>query len=113
MNLERTLTLALRRQRLVERGGYNAWEIEETPATWPAARTALVLCDVWDRHTCRGAEARLAQLLPRMAQVARRLRDLGGLVVHAPSETMRFYEGAPARLRALEASPVEPLANLE
>jgi hypothetical protein len=113
MDTERMLALTLRRQRLVERSGYNVWEAAETRATWPAARTALVLCDVWDRHTCRGAEARLAQLLPRMAQVARRIRDLGGLVVHAPSDTMRFYEGAPARLRALETSPVEPPANLE
>jgi hypothetical protein len=113
MNTEPMLSLTLRRQGLVERAGYNAWEIAETPATWPAARTALVLCDVWDRHTCRGAEERLARLLPRMAQVAGRIRDLGGLVVHAPSETMRFYEGAPARLRALAAPPVEPPANLE
>lgn len=102
------LSLTLRRQKLVTRDGYSVWDTEDTPRVWPAARTALVLCDVWDRHTCRGAEERLAKLLPRMNEVARRVRDLGGLVVHAPSETMAFYEGAPARQRVHDVPAVSP-----
>lgn len=51
-------------------------------------------------------------MLPRMNQVARRIRALGGLVVHAPSETMAFYAGAPARDRARQVAAVEPPPNL-
>jgi nicotinamidase-related amidase len=107
------LSLNLRSQRMVERGGYRVWEMVETPVVWPAARTALLLCDVWDRHTCRGAEERLEKLLPRMGEVVRRVREMGGLVVHAPSETMAFYVGAPARERVLGTPTVEPPPNLE
>lgn len=107
------LDLTLRRQRLVDRGGYAVWEPEDTSRVWPATKTALVLCDVWDRHTCRGAEERLEKMLPRMSEVVRRVRDLGGLIVHAPSDTMAFYEGAPARRRAVDAPPADLPADLE
>jgi nicotinamidase-related amidase len=109
----RSLTLRLRTQRLVERDGYTVWQVEETPGVWPAAETALVLCDVWDRHTCRGAEERLERLLPRMNQVVRALRRAGVLIVHAPSDTISFYEGTPARQRVLDAPPADPPPDRE
>jgi nicotinamidase-related amidase len=107
------LHLTLRRQALVERDGYVVWETRETPVVWPAARTALVLCDVWDRHTCRGAEERLARLLPRMNDVVRALRARGGLIAHAPSDTIPNYAGVPARERVLDVPVVEPPPGLE
>lgn len=110
---ESDLQLSLRRQKLVEREGYRVWEGEHAPQTWPAEKTALILCDVWDRHTCRGAEERLEKLLPRMSEVVRRVRELGGLIVHAPSDTMGFYEGHPARRRVLDVPAVEPPADIE
>ena len=72
---EADLTLSMRRQTL----GYNAdgwrcWQAEETTVQWPARATALVLCDVWDHHTCPGAEQRLERLLPRMQEVVTALR---------------------------------------
>ncbi len=110
---ESELRLSLRRQRLAERDGYRVWQVETEQVAWPAAQTALVLCDVWDRHTCRGAEERLSRLVPRMNQVVRALRARGVLIVHAPSDTMPFYEGTPARARALAAPAVEPPPDLE
>src|ERR687883_440415 len=109
----RTLTLPLRRQRLAERAGYRVWAPDQAVAEWPAEQTALVLCDVWDRHTCRGAEERLARLLPRMQEVVTALRDAGALIVHAPSDTMPFYEGTPARQRALDAAAAAPPPHLD
>src|SRR2546426_8244726 len=50
----------------------------------------------------------------RMNQVAHALRDAGALIVHAPSDTMAFYAGTPARQRALAAPRVripEPLIH--
>jgi len=105
----RHLKLELRTQVLGQDAqGRNAWKVVETPAVWPAAETALLLCDVWDQHWSRGANERLAPLLPRMDQVVRAARDMGVRIVHAPSDTMTFYEGQPARLRAQSAQAVEP-----
>lgn len=104
MNKGCNLTLALRRQHLgTNTDGFLGWETVIEPYTVPADRLAIVLCDVWDRHWCRGADTRLAALLPRMNQVACVLRDAGSLIVHAPSDTMAFYAGTPARERVLHA----------
>jgi hypothetical protein len=53
-----TLTVRLRTQRLVQNAaGYAVWRVDEERRALDPTRTAPVLCDVWDRHTCRGAEA--------------------------------------------------------
>ena len=107
--MSRRLVVRLRRQRLVrDEAGYPDWVLHERSMALTAERTALVLCDVWDRHWCRGAAERLAVLLPRMNEVVRALRAAGVLIVHAPSDTMGFYTGSPARQRVLAAPPVEP-----
>jgi nicotinamidase-related amidase len=104
-----TLHLALRSQKLVrDDKGYSVWKAETVARTVRASETALVLCDVWDKHWCRGANERLAKLLPRMNEVAKTLREAGVLIVHAPSETMDFYKGSPARRRVLDAPRAEP-----
>lgn len=96
--------LPLRRQVLGrDAEGLAVWRPAVTAVRWPARETALVLCDVWDRHWCRGAQLRLERLLPRMQRVAAALREQGTLIVHAPSETMAFYEGSPARRRVQQA----------
>lgn len=106
---QRSLQVQLRQQTLAHaRAGYTGWTVDETPYSVPAQHTALVLCDVWDRHTCLGAEERLAQLLPRMQEVVTRLREGGVLIVHSPSDTMPFYQETPARRRVLEMPRVAP-----
>src|SRR5688572_32896395 len=99
--MENPLAVTLRTQRLVENAsGYRVWQIEEEPRALDPAKTALVLCDVWDCHTCRGAEERLGMLLPRMQQLIAALRPRGVLIVHAPSDTRDFvelYGDTPAR----------------
>ena len=97
------LRVALRTRSLAYPDGFATWEVCETRETWPAGKTSLVLCDVWDRHTCSGAEVRLERMVPRMSEVVERLRGKGVLVIHAPSDTMAYYEGTPARQRAQEA----------
>ena len=46
-------------------------------------------------------------MAPRIDAVAKALRAKGCLIVHAPSETMKFYEGTPQRRRAMDA-PTAP-----
>ncbi|MCL4544456.1 MAG: isochorismatase [Chloroflexi bacterium] len=102
-----SVTLRLRRQVLTEdAGGYRDWHPVETWATWAVEHLALVLCDVWDRHWCPGAEMRLEAMLPRMMELVETLRSAGALIVHAPSETMNFYRTAPARVRAIVSPPL-------
>ena len=75
--------------------------------------TALLLCDVWDGHWSRGAEERLEEMVPTMNRAVEAARDAGVTILHAPSGTMAFYEGTPARQRVLDAPAVEPPAPLE
>ncbi len=104
----KTLNLERRTQTLgQDQHGRNVWQVSETRVAWPANQSALLLCDVWDRHWSRGANERLAPLLPRMDQVVRAARSLGVRIIHAPSDTMAFYEGTPARQRVQEARAVE------
>lgn len=73
--------------------------------TWDAARTAAIVCDMWDDHWCRGAARRTAELAPRMNGTLAALRARGALIVHAPSDTMAFYADHPGRRLALAAPP--------
>ena len=76
---------------------------------WPAAGTAVVVCDVWDSHHCLNAVRRVQEMAPRMNEFVREARCRGALIIHAPSDCMQAYEGHPARRRAQEAPPA---ANL-
>jgi nicotinamidase-related amidase len=77
---------------------------EETRA-WDPTKTALIICDMWDTHTCPAAAARVVELAPQVDAVAKALRARGGLIIHAPSGTMNFYAGTPQR-RLAQAAPV-------
>ncbi len=106
-------TLRLRRQRLeLDGAAFRAWRTIESQVSLPEVETALIICDVWDRHWCRGALVRLEAMLEPMARLAAAARDAGALVVHAPSDTMAAYAASPARARALEATPVQPPPDL-
>ena len=84
------------------------WQEVVVQRELPVAETALLLCDVWDKHWCQGANERLAAMLPRMAEVVRFARDHGVQIIHAPSDTMATYAGSPFRQRAQAAPLVQP-----
>lgn len=83
--------------------GSGEWRIEEKRVAWDPSRTAIVVCDMWDRHWCEGATRRVAEMAPRMNEVLKEARARGVLIIHCPSDTMRFYEGTPQRRLAQEA----------
>ena len=101
-----TLTLHLR--------NFEAGQRVERAVRWDPRRTAIVVCDMWDNHWCKGAARRVAELAVPMNAVLEAARRRGILVIHAPSTTTSPYEGTPARRRAVTArfaaSPV-PLAS--
>ena len=78
---------------------------------WAPERTALVICDMWDRHWCKGAEARVAEMAPEMNQLAETARSLGVQIIHTPSTCVDYYKDTRQRKRAIAAAfsraPVE------
>ena len=94
------LDLVLRRYVETQKG-YGDWHEFEQKAAWNPERTAVVICDMWNRHWCKSASARVAEMAPRMNQVVRLLRERGVLIMHCPSDTMEFYRDHPGRKLAL------------
>jgi nicotinamidase-related amidase len=91
--------------------GSRAWEEARAAREIIPRRTVIIICDMWDRHWCTGANQRVASMLPRMVKTLEAARAAGMLIVHAPSDTMPFYKDYPQRQRMLEIPPVEPPAN--
>jgi nicotinamidase-related amidase len=52
-------------------------------------------------------------MAPRVDAVAKALRSKGALIIHCPSDTMKFYEGTPQRKLAQSAPAVEPKVPLQ
>ena len=77
--------------------------LSESVLRWEVAQTAIVICDMWDAHTCSLSAQRVDAMAPRMNQVVSAARSLGVMIVHAPSDTMSFYEGTPWRERMKQA----------
>ena len=98
------LTLHARRLMQVNSGSDQWRQVTNTVSLEPAA-TAAVICDMWDKHWCKGASERVAEMAPRMNQVVTELRNRGVFIIHCPSGTMKFYEGAPGRKLAQDAAP--------
>jgi nicotinamidase-related amidase len=69
--------------------------------TWDPAKTALIVCDVWDLHHCRNAVRRVEEFVPRLEQVLQEARRRGASIIHAPSACMDAYRDHPARRHAL------------
>ncbi len=100
------LELDLRQLRKLETG-IDKWEMVTNHARWEPSRTAAVICDMWDRHWCKSATARVAEMAPRMNDVITELRRRGVLIIHCPSDTMKYYEGTPGRKLAQAAPQVD------
>jgi nicotinamidase-related amidase len=74
---------------------------------WKSTETAVIICDMWDTHTCAGAARRVAEMAPKLNEFVKRARADGVLIVHAPSDVIKFYEGTPQRQRAKDAPLVK------
>ena len=105
---ETALQLQLRHQELrSDQRGRAYWEVVSEGAALPYVKTAILLCDVWDKHWSRGATERVDGMVGQMNRVVETARGRGVQIVHAPSDTMDFYADHPARVAVAECSPVE------
>ena len=93
--------------------GTDLWDGAELNGSFPAANSAIIVCDMWDKHWCAGATQRVTELAHRMDPVLKQARAAGVVVIHAPSDTMDFYKDAPQRLLVLNAPKVEPPPDLK
>lgn len=105
-NVAASNTLTLHTRSRKEAGG--RFEIVYSIVHWDPKKTAVILCDMWDKHWCGGATERVAEMAPVMNDVVRDARNRGLLIIHAPSETMAFYNDTPQRKRAQQAPPAQP-----
>jgi nicotinamidase-related amidase len=106
--------LKLRRGQLIQNAaGHNDWQTTETPKRVAAAKLAIIICDMWDKHWSRGASERVDAMAPRMNQVVAAARANGALIIHAPSETLDFYADTPARQRSLATALITPPPPVE
>ena len=80
---------------------------------WSPAKSAVVICDMWDRVQCVSAARRAAELAPRINDMAANLRQRGALIVHAPGGCTDFYNGTGARDRAVSAPHVNAPAPID
>ncbi|QDU19233.1 isochorismatase family protein [Urbifossiella limnaea] len=78
---------------------------------WPAGKTAVIVCDMWDAHHCLNAVRRENELVPRMEAFLKAARARGALIIHAPSSCMAAYQDHPARKRAQAAPAAKTLPN--
>jgi nicotinamidase-related amidase len=102
----RAENLALNPRRLIaSEQSAGQWQQVTNRVSWESSATAVVICDMWDKHWCKGASARVAEMAPRMNEVVAELRRKGVLIIHCPSDTMKFYEGTPGRKLAQSAPP--------
>lgn len=68
---------------------------------WDPAKTAVIVCDVWDSHHSINAVRRVEEMAPRIDQFVRQARESGATIIHAPSDCMESYVDHPARKRAV------------
>ena len=108
------LVLHFRRGYLTQdRAGFNIWRTESIPRTVPATQTAIIICDMWDKHWSRGAAERVADMAPYMNEVIAVARLRGVQIIHAPSETMDFYQDTLCRHRIRLTPEVPPPDDFE
>ncbi len=91
-----------------------SWRPVPQQLQWDTGQTAIVVCDMWDKHWCPSATDRVGEMAPRMNEVLKAARAKGVFIIHCPSSTLDFYKDHPARKRAMAAPKVDtkiPLQN--
>jgi nicotinamidase-related amidase len=108
----KNLTLKLR-TRVEPFKGSGDWQVLNFEEQVPVNSTAIVICDLWDKHWCSGATARVEVLARQMAPLIDQARASGIQIIHAPSDVVGFYSQYPQRSRILAVPVTEPPSGLD
>jgi nicotinamidase-related amidase len=84
----------------------DSWKPVTVRGEFAPSDSAIIICDMWDKHWCAGATHRVEDLARRMHPLLRKARQARVLIIHAPSETMDFYKDYPQRQLVLRAPNV-------
>ena len=87
--------------------GRHGWRVVEEEVRWQSSETAIIIVDMWNKHWSWGATERVDIMAPRMNAVINTARDRGIQIIHAPSDTMDFYDGHPARAWVLDVPHID------
>jgi nicotinamidase-related amidase len=88
--------------------GSGDWREVHLQQSLDVEKTAIIICDMWDNHWCKGATGRVGGLVVKMEPFLVAARKRGIQIIHAPSETMAFYLDAPQRKRMLAIPNIAP-----
>ena len=69
--------------------------------------TAILLCDLWEKHWCVAASERVDEMVPRVDSVISAARNLGVQIIHCPSGTVDDYADTVFRRRIQNIPRVE------
>ena len=69
--------------------------------------TAILLCDLWEKHWCSAASGRVDAMVPRVNSVISAARDNGVQIIHCPSGTMDRYADTVYRKRIQNVQKVD------
>ncbi|MBG99057.1 MAG: protein-signal peptide and transmembrane prediction [Solibacterales bacterium] len=83
-------------------------KVIESTLNFNVSQTAIIVCDMWDDHWCKSSARRVTEMAPVMNQVISAARQLGVMVIHAPSGTIDYYKDTPQYRRMAEAPHVDP-----
>jgi nicotinamidase-related amidase len=94
-------------------GGEGAWMLISRVEAWKPAETALIICDMWDKHWCDTSNARFEELALALKPVVDEARRKGVKIIHAPSDCMDYYKDYPQRREAMKYknAKIAALAN--
>src|SRR5262249_14503411 len=92
--------------------GSGEWREVAVDEPFSPSSSALILCDMWDKHWCHDAARRVEILARKINPVVDLARSHGFLIIHAPSDTMQYYRDAAQRLSILSIPPVQTPAPL-
>ena len=97
---DKTVHVTLRDRALSDEGNLS---VRHRSQEWDARKTAVIVCDMWDRHWCKGATDRVAEMAPAINRLIAVARGQGALVIHAPSGVTGYYQGHRGRSIAQKA----------
>lgn len=93
--------------------GSDIWDEVIIQKEFPVAETAILICDMWNKHWCGGATERVDAMAPIMNSVIGTARKNGVQIIHSPSDTLDFYADTPYRQRMMDAPHVDPPEPLD
>ncbi len=86
-----TLDINLR-LRIPLKSDKNEFSVGNKTEKWNAKETAIIICDMWDKHWCKGATRRVEEMADVMEKLITVAREKGVLIVHSPSGCVDYYK---------------------